>query len=399
MIDPQDTAQLEEAQDRLLAPLPQHGGAGIALRYEAVYARIQEARRQDDDSVPMGDWERPLDRADWRGCAALCAEALATQGKDLQVAAWLCEAWMRVDGLPGLLAGIRVLDGLVARYWDTAWPRIDEDGDADARCAPFIWLDTTLSLACALHVPLLRVDGAEPFDLNLDGWERAVVAGPVDVDDAGPDALPGRDEIMACADHPANRARLLAIVSQADPVADAWRRLGDLLDERLGQDAPSLRRTSDALARLARTAAGMMPDLQAPVTCGAQTRPASGYMAARDDGVYAHDAARGSSWTDAHAATSDWGGAADDVHDGSLTIGGPSDGSQTLGGHLAGRSHAYRELARIADYLAAIEPHSPTPYLLRQAVAWGGMSLAELMRELMQDEGGFARYMAMLNER
>jgi type VI secretion system protein ImpA len=67
-------------------------------------------------------------------------------------------------------------------------------------------------------------------------------------------------------------------------------------------------------------------------------------------------------------------------------------------GPLTNRAQAYRQLSRIADYLAAIEPHSPTPYLLRKAVAWGGMSLADLMQEVAQEEGGMARYLSLLNE-
>jgi type VI secretion system protein ImpA len=31
-------------------------------------------------------------------------------------------------------------------------------------------------------------------------------------------------------------------------------------------------------------------------------------------------------------------------------------------------------------------------------VAWGGMSLADLMQEVAQEEGGMARYLSLLNE-
>jgi predicted component of type VI protein secretion system len=51
---------------------------------------------------------------------------------------------------------------------------------------------------------------------------------------------------------------------------------------------------------------------------------------------------------------------------------------------IAARTDAYRKLAEAADTLLRIEPHSPTPYLVRRAIAWGGMSLAELMRHFME---------------
>jgi predicted component of type VI protein secretion system len=51
---------------------------------------------------------------------------------------------------------------------------------------------------------------------------------------------------------------------------------------------------------------------------------------------------------------------------------------------IAARIEAYRKLAEAADTLMRIEPHSPTPYLVRRAIAWGGMSLVELMRHFIE---------------
>ena len=68
----------------------------------------------------------------------------------------------------------------------------------------------------------------------------------------------------------------------------------------------------------------------------------------------------------------------------------------SLTGLIADRAHAYRLLGEIAAYLARHEPHSPTPYLLKRAVSWGHMPLADLMREIVQQEGDLARYLALL---
>ena len=56
-------------------------------------------------------------------------------------------------------------------------------------------------------------------------------------------------------------------------------------------------------------------------------------------------------------------------------------------GSIRNRTDAYQRLSEIADYLAQVEPHSPTPYLVRRAVAWGSMTVMELLQELVQDEG------------
>ena len=44
-------------------------------------------------------------------------------------------------------------------------------------------------------------------------------------------------------------------------------------------------------------------------------------------------------------------------------------------------------LSEAADYLFIHEPHSPTPYLVRRAVTWGNMTLTELLKELITDDG------------
>ncbi|HYN21582.1 MAG TPA: type VI secretion system protein TssA, partial [Thermoanaerobaculia bacterium] len=53
-------------------------------------------------------------------------------------------------------------------------------------------------------------------------------------------------------------------------------------------------------------------------------------------------------------------------------------------GGVSSRSEAYQRLAEAADYLLRTEPHSPVPYLIRRAVSWGNLSLAELLQELLQ---------------
>jgi type VI secretion system ImpA/VasJ family protein len=59
--------------------------------------------------------------------------------------------------------------------------------------------------------------------------------------------------------------------------------------------------------------------------------------------------------------------------------------SAAASGPIRSRAEAYQQLSEIADYLNKIEPHSPTPYLIRRAVAWGDMSLADLLKELVGD--------------
>ena len=58
-------------------------------------------------------------------------------------------------------------------------------------------------------------------------------------------------------------------------------------------------------------------------------------------------------------------------------------GGAARGGPIKTRAQAYQRLIEAADYLMRTEPHSPTPYLVKRAVAWGRMSLTELLSEIV----------------
>ncbi len=53
---------------------------------------------------------------------------------------------------------------------------------------------------------------------------------------------------------------------------------------------------------------------------------------------------------------------------------------------FAHREQAYQMIKQVADYLARTEPHSPVPYLLYRAFAWGHTPLPELLSELISSD-------------
>jgi type VI secretion system protein ImpA len=135
----------------LLAPIPGDNPAGLYLRYEPLYEQIKEARREDDD-LPQGDWQTARKSADWALVIKLATDALANRTKDLQIAAWLTEAWLRREGFAGLRNGLQLLHDMLQQYWDTAYPGIEDD-DTDMRAAPLSWVGLKFDLPVQL-VPL-----------------------------------------------------------------------------------------------------------------------------------------------------------------------------------------------------------------------------------------------------
>src|SRR5215472_18166006 len=95
-------------RDDLLKPIADSSPGGVDLRYDPIYDKIKEARREDDDT-PQGEWATARKVAEWPLVIKLATEALTTKSKDLQIGAWLTEAMLRRDGFGGLRAGLDVL--------------------------------------------------------------------------------------------------------------------------------------------------------------------------------------------------------------------------------------------------------------------------------------------------
>ncbi|CAG4885738.1 type VI secretion system protein TssA [Paraburkholderia gardini] len=356
--------------DALLEPLPGDDPGGVALRYDPLYQSIRTAREEDDHTLPMGDWERPLVKADWKRVALLCSDALQHRSKDFQLAAWLCEAWTYLHGIDGFLAGTRLLAAFAQHYWDSAHPRI-EDGDTEPRCAPFAWANEVFPQVLTLHVPLLVIDANEPETISLDRWERSAIASASAEDDEGAAVLT-RDLIVSAAAQRPARAALIHMYRQLDEASGQWAALVAQVDVLFGDEAPSLGRVSTALERLRRAVTVLLGPQGVQGMHESDDAPASQVATALVplSGADAPVAVPGSPVASARTAAA--------------------------GTTIASRDHAYQMLATIADYLALQEPHSPTPYLLRRAVVWGRMPLPELMREVAREEGGLGRYLSML---
>jgi type VI secretion system protein ImpA len=129
----------------LLNPISAGKPSGESLRYAAVYDKIKEARREDDDA-PQGEWKVERKVADWPLTIKLIGDALAAQSKDVQMTAWLAEAMLHREGVAGLREVLDLIRGYLESFWDTLYPELD-DGDAEFRAAPLQWLGDRLESA------------------------------------------------------------------------------------------------------------------------------------------------------------------------------------------------------------------------------------------------------------
>lgn len=347
--------------ERLLAPITAPAEAGASLRYEGTYDRIREARREDDPSLPQGVWTTKRKVADWPAVARIAAEAIQLRSKDLQLAVWLAEAWAHTDGIAGAAAGVALVTELLERYWDSAFPEPGE-GDAEARVGLIDWLDEALAREVR-RLPLApSADGAPAYRL-LD-WETGAApdrAAPRE--DEGEGAVPGasREAFLA-------RASLLGKQLWMDLRKDAGagiaaaERLETALAGRTPR-SPILRRFKDALRAILRLCEAM-PGLPREDASAAPASLAPTAGEGRERGGE--------------------GGAAP---------------PRAESGPIASRAEAYLRLCEASDYLLRTEPHSPVPYLVKRAVSWGNMSLAELLSEFVSSPDDLVTIQRLLGMR
>ena len=354
----------------LLAPVSPEQPCGEWLRYEGAYDQVREARREDDAGLPQGVWQSELKRADWESVESVCTEALARRSKDLQLAAWLLEAWIQLDGIAGAASGLELMRRLCAAYWDGMYPALD--AEMTARLAPVQWVNEKLARRLRL-LPLTRpsLDGVPAF--SLADWDAAVQRGSGPGDSSGLTVARFEQSVSLT-----SYTWFAALRQDAQKAIDEACALDGLLDEKAGNLAPGLlqfRGVLDAIEQILEhmCAATQHQEPERP--------PDSPEEREHDISASALVAAGGQ-----------------ELRMDSQTAGIASAGlGESEGLRLRTREDAYRVLAEAAAFLQKNDPHSPTPYLVWRAVAWGNMQFGELMQELVRDQGEFNELVKLLH--
>jgi type VI secretion system protein ImpA len=329
----------------LLRPLEGPSPTGESLRYEGTYDKIREARIEDDPVLSRGVWKLPLKRADWSDVAALCVEALEKRSKDLQLATWLTEAWLHLHDFDGLRQGLGLLSALTEAFWDDIHPKPDfESTDAvEYRVAPIEWLNEKLPATIkliALTAP--SSDDVRPY--CWADWETASRSKPAGAD--VPNVTQSQFQQSALL---TSTEFFQDVLQGVEASMDACTELEARLDERAGNQAPSLRLISTTIDEIRRLIVSIINqrDIQNPPAIYATAAP-GGERRAETETPAAIEATAGI-------------------------------------GPITSRAEAYRRLSEAADFLARTEPHSPTPYLVRRAISWGGMRLEDLLPDLFRN--------------
>lgn len=293
----------------LLNPIAGSNPSGTSLRYDPIYDKIREARREED-ILPQGDWTREIKKADYPLVIKLTTEVLSQKSKDLQLAAWLVEAAMFRDHIAGLREGLDLLRGLLENFWDTLYPEIEDD-DLEFRAAPLSWIGSRLDGGIR-RLPLTKnkLDLLKYQESRRVGYEA----------DSASDEAKGAERATAIAEKKCTAeefddavratgdAYYEKLTANLTGAVQSVQALETLCDEKFGRDAPNFANLKTALEELqdfvrqyhrppepaeeevAETAAeespeetGEAPENSAPAKAGAKKRSVTAEPANRDE--------------------------------------------------------------------------------------------------------------------
>ncbi|MEN8236004.1 MAG: type VI secretion system protein TssA [Pseudomonadota bacterium] len=130
---------------QLICPIPGGNLVGPYIRYGSLFDSIVTARTQEDATLPQGIWKREIKQANWPEVVTLCKDFLEHHSKDLQIAAWLMQAWYHTKALEGLTQGLSLFNQLCTNYWQQIHPhRMDAEENLEERCNLIYWLNEKL---------------------------------------------------------------------------------------------------------------------------------------------------------------------------------------------------------------------------------------------------------------
>lgn len=383
-----DTGQFKLNMEKILAPVPGDNPAGISLRYEHVYDQIREARREDDASLPQGELERDLNKADWCAVRDLCIGSLGTDpessSKDLQLAAWLLEAGLNLYGFEGVDKGLKIILNLCKTFWDNLYPEIDGD-DFEDRVSPVVWLNEKL------YIRIKMVNVTKPVKTDVVSYTMLDHDKGVRFENSqtkGGKPSKKYDDSNIVTKESFLKSAMLTPESffkeQNSYLASSLASLNELgafLDEKCGDQSPSLkliRETIDEINRMMNhfylevrvdpPPVEEPPEVEVPVK-----EPLPGNSKTKKESSISKNKISDKK--------SDKTKEKQEV---------------CASMQIKSREEAYLMLSEAADYLLKYEPHSPTPYLVKRAVCWGNMSLAQLLKELVDDEGNLSQLYKIL---
>lgn len=329
--------------EEMLKPISEKSPCGDDIRNGDVYEEIQEARREDDPTLPQGVWKTELKRAEWGKIITLSEETLARKSKDLQIVAWYTEAKLKKEGMRGLVAGVKLFGMLSDIFWETLHP-LQESDESDERLHVLDWLNERLPERIYEMEIAHKVD--QPDNYTFGEWAMLSKNQKVEANKVRYAKMRDAISSMPWPDYETLKAESI----EAQKCLD---QLNEELSKHDKRADGSFYKLKKVISELQSFAEEVLRDICVPP---------------KKEGVeVAEEAAPAAAPANEEKAEN------------------PAPKRQAKSsGAITTRKEAYEQLNEVLKFLAEHEPHNPAHYLLRKVLNWADLELGEIMKEIMQ---------------
>ncbi len=330
--------------ERLLTEIAPDAPCGPDLVYDPAFMGLEQAARGRPEQQ-FGETTLAAAEPDWNDVQER-AVALLARSKDLRVALTLARAWLRLDHVEGLAAGMRLVQGLLERFWDHVHPGLDADDG----------LDPTMRLNALAML-------GDPETLLRDARNACLVR-------------PGRHGTLAV------RNVLAALGKWTAGDGEAVLRLSEI--ENMLRAVVEAEGTAvvDAL----RTSVRSVDAMRALLAEKVGTDQVPDIEALRDLLASVLQVCDGALGTTAEVPAPE-------------VAGGPETGQASVPhstGDIRSREDAVRALQRVTEFIERTEPANPAPLFIRRAQRLMAMSFAEIIQDLVPESLGQIQKLAGL---
>jgi type VI secretion system protein ImpA len=327
LMEPIDTTERTGSDPRLVDP---------KQRYQQVKDARTTARRLERETLFDTETNGIINEY-WRKVSELSLALLTEQAKDIEVAAWLTEALVRLEGFSGLADGFAIMRQLIENYWPAIYPMEDEEG-LPGKLAALAGLNGASSPG-ALIDPIYWIPITQtPQAFNTWHYQQALQAGQ-QTDESSEEVITLK--ILEDAAKQSGPVFMQQLKTGLERCLTEYKSLCQLVDTLCGvENAPPSSHLRNALLACQVAVTQLSKDLLPAETILETTDKPS------DNGEMA---------------------------------------TNPIPSTISSRQHAFASLLKLADYFRQQEPNSPVSYLLEQAVRWGNMPLPQLLAELVSD--------------
>ncbi|HUV64522.1 MAG TPA: type VI secretion system protein TssA [Sedimentisphaerales bacterium] len=334
--------------ERLLSEVSPEAPCGEDLSYDASFLALEDMLRPKAGGGVVAGVEEAAEEPNWREVRDNSMELLR-RSKDLRVAMYLVLASLRMDGLAGLRNGLTFLQGLLDRFWEHLYPKLDPEDNYD----PLERINILQSLSPATvsqqdpmkfkqrlaEVPLCNSPQMGRFSLRDIQLAKGVVPIPSD----GVAGLRDMSVIDAAFQDTATD-ELLAASKASEEAIEHLATITTVFSKNAAQ--------------------GQTPDLSDfQSVLGNIHKCLQGYLAKRGYGEAVEEGAPAAG-----------------------TAGGETDkGGMSLAGEIRSPQEALLAIEKVCQYFDRHEPSSPVPLLLRRAQRLVSKSFLDVIQDVCPD--------------